>query len=286
MTLLLSLLWLASSCVAEKLTIVPIEHETLTVLGWNRACSVAIDLRGYPFLGDASVQDPVMLRVGSITIAPGSESATAQWLVVGDGVYSWDPAEAAAARAALKQKGYTRAGYSETLRPDPVVDDAELREILLTTAAFRSRAKDLMPAPWRLAEVHYSPVVATCALLAYEKQKIIALRLVRVGNPAVRRDRARAHLLNGLRLLEQGDRVGALAETGIAAATAPDYPVALFHHAEQLCVNGQNDAALDQVAAAIKLDASYKRRAADSKDLRDIAWMPRFKALTAPDEER
>lgn len=280
MTLFSALLWLATSCSARKLTLVPIEHETLSVLGWNRACSVAVDLRGYPFLGDASVQEPVMERVGSITIAPGSEAATAQWLMSGDGVYSWNPASVREAHAVLKQKGYTRTGYSETLRPDPVVDDAELREILLTTAAFRSRAKDLMPAPWRLAEVHYSPVVDTCALLVYDKDKIIALRLVRIENPAVRRDRARAHMLNGMRLLDAGDRLGALAETGIAASTAPDYPSALFHHAEQLCVNGQNDAALDKLAAAIKLDPSYKDKALRSRDFRDIEWMPRFKALT------
>jgi hypothetical protein len=280
MTLLCALLWLATTCSARKLTQVPIERNALTVIGWSRACSVAVDLRGYPFLGDASVQEPVMARVGSITIAPGSEAATAQWLVSGDGVYSWTPGAVREAHAALKEKGYTRSGYAETVRPEPVFDDPSLREILLTTAAFRSRAKDLMPAPWRMAEIHYSPVVATCALIVYEKDKIIALRLIRVGNPAVRRERAHAHLENGLRLLENGDRLGALAETGIAAKTAPDYPAALFHHAAQLCVNGQDVAALDELAAAIKLDTSYKRKARDSRDFSDIAWMPRFKALT------
>jgi hypothetical protein len=277
---LLLLLWLAAPARAEKRILVPIERQTLAVIGWNRSCSVAFDIRGYPFLGDASIQDPVQTRVGSLGIAPGSEEARSRVLVSRDGVDSWSANLVRDAYAKLKAEGYTRQGYDESVRPEEIVDDPSLRDILLTTAAFHTRAKDLLPAPWRLAEVHYTPVVATCALLVYQKDRIFALRLVRVENPAVRRDRARAHLENGLRLLEPGDRLGALAETGIAAKMTPDWAPALFHHAEQLCVNGQTEAALDELAAAVKADPAYKQKAADSKDFADIAWMPRFKSLT------
>ena len=158
------------SLAAVQHRIVPIHHESLKVLGWNRECSVAITYLGFPFLGDASIQDPVKTRIGTLTIAPGAESSAPRWLVSADGVTSWNHFAAADSERDLKKEGYARPGWRETVRPEPVIEDPDLQQLLLSTATFHTNAPDMpmgFPGTWRLAQVHYAPIASTCGLLVF-----------------------------------------------------------------------------------------------------------------------
>ena len=53
--ILLSLLFLASPARAQA-----VDRETLRLIGWNKACSVAVERLGYPELGQHSVVAPLV----------------------------------------------------------------------------------------------------------------------------------------------------------------------------------------------------------------------------------
>lgn len=280
--LALAALLAADAFAAKPKPIVPIHHETLVVHGWNRECSVAVSYLGFPFLGDAVVADPVRSLIGTLTIPPGSEQPVEEWQVQREGARTWQPLSAADSEASLK-KSHPLPGWREQIRPDPVVEDLNLPELILSAAPFKTKAPDLPGPPWRLWEVRYSPVSSSCALLVYrdasQAQDFFDLKLVRVGNAGVRRERSRAHLTNALRLFERGDRVGAIEEAAISAKMAPDWGLARYHNAALLCLNGQPDPAFEELEAALALDKTLKKKARADKDFADIAWIPRFKDL-------
>lgn len=264
---------------------VPVDSETVKVLGWNNDCSVAVERLGFAALGDAISGDPVVTQIGTLTIDPGAEKARADWQMDADGARTWSRADAAQAETNLREDGYVRFGRRETVRPLTLVPGDEFAALLVSTAAFQTRAKDFpegYPGRWRLARVDYSPVLASCALLTFQDApgKLFQLRLIRVPNVVARKDRARAHLGEAHRLLDEADRAGALAETTIAAEVCPEDPLSRYRHSLQLLLDGQTAPSLDELAAAVALDPSFKKRARNDKDFQDIAWMPRFQEIT------
>ena len=268
---------------------VDVDRETLTVLGWNKDCSVAISHLSYPVVGSAISDEPVITKLGTLTIAPGKEKAAADWRIQWEGRRSWQPAEYAESKAELAKQGYTNKGWHEVVRAAPVAPDRDVPRLILTTDTFRTAAAGFpkaFPSRWRMSHVYYSPLDAACALLIFEDKKAVAAhaayeyRLIRVGNPGIRADRALAHLTNGLLLLERGDRAGALEETQIAVQMAPDDASSRYQYARQLALNGKGDAAMDELAAAVKLEKSYKRKARGEPDFEDLSWIPRFKEIT------
>lgn len=261
------------------------DHETFRVLGWNRKeCSVAVAHYAFPRLGDAIADQPIMTRIGRLSLAPGGEEAQETWLEKAAGKNSWDAPAAEEALAALKKSRHVLPGYAETLRWEPVVDKRELPRLLLTTDTFRTGARDWPPAAYRLAAVHYSPLSSPCGLLLYRHaglpKDFFQYRLIRIHNPVIRLDRALAHVTNGKLLLERGDAAGALAETAVAAAMAPEYGLARYHHGTMLALHGKTDPALDELATAVGLDPQYRGKARGDRDWESLRWHPRFKELT------
>lgn len=268
---------------AEEAAAPELDHETFFLLGWNKGCSVAIAHYAYPKVGDAIADEPVMTRIGTWTIEPGKETAVAHWEFEADGRRSFDPDAARKAKAELAKKGYTMSGYKEIVRADPVVEKRDLPRLILSTDTFRSRSTATYPeAGWRLSSVYYN-TVATCGLLVYrelgQRKDFYKEVLVRIETPRIRQDRAIAHMTNGLLLLEQGDRAGAVAETAIAARMAPDFAEARYKHAALLNLDGQTDSAVDELAAALQIDPSLREKAGKDPDFESLRGFPRFDQL-------
>lgn len=282
---LLPLLLLAARAVAATNQAVSIDSETVRVIGWNNDCSIALSHLGFAPLGQAILGDPVMSRVGTLTIAPGAEKAKAAWGVEEDGVGTWTAVAASDTEKGLRDEGYVRRGWIETIRPETITSDDSGR-LLVSTGAFQTRSTDFpagYPGRARLATIDYSPETAACALLVFQDASgklRYAPRLIRVGSVTARKDRARAHLAQAWLLLDAGDRAGALQETAIAAAVCPEDALSRYRHSLQLLLDGQTEPALDELEAAAKLDPSFKKRARQDKDFKDAAWMPRFKEIT------
>lgn len=261
-----------------------VDHETLSVIGWNNACSIALVHSAFPVLGTDVVDDPISARVAKLTIAPGEIVAKTESLLWLDGSFSWKPAEVKAAVENLKKAGYGESGYQETIRPDPIGPQPGLEELLLSTQAFSASAPSGWPSPeFRLSKVFYSPLT-TCALLTYRRadapKDFFAYALTRVGDPRVRTVRSRAHVSNGLLLLKDGDIEGALAETKISAAVAPDHALARYHHAALLSLTGSLEEALRELGEAISRDKKYRALARQNKDFDSLWKDKRFKVLT------
>lgn len=288
-SLLSALVLFAPAVAGAQSGFITVDHEKLAVLGWTKDCSVALSHLGYPAIGAAIADEPIRTRLGALTIAPGSEQARSDLRIDWDGARSWQPSVYAEARSDLKAEGYRQKGWKETLRPDPVVAERDLPRLITTTDTFRSQNADWpdgFPGRWRLSEVYYSPLDASCGLLVFLDTKAAAAkpfytyRLIRIGNPGIRSDRALAHVTNGLLLLQNGDRDGALAETAIAAEMAPDYAPARYQRASMLALGGQGDAAVDELSAAVALEPNYRVKARHDENFADIRWMPKFQDLT------
>lgn len=261
-----------------------VEREKLDFLGWNKACSVAIAHYGYPKRGDGIEDDPVMTRIGTLTIAPGREAAKARWSAAWEGQFTWRGADAARLREDLKRAGYASPGVAETVLPGPVPPDWDLERVLLSTQTFRTKAPSGFPGPgWRLASVRYSPL-GSCALLVYAKEgasrDFFTPLLIRVGNPAARLERAAGHVTNAVLLFQNGDAAGGLAETATAVQMNPDSAPAHYHRAAMLALTGSNEEALPELAAAVRLEPKYRQKARTDKDFESLTSMPRFKELT------
>lgn len=258
-------------------------RETLELLGWNKACSVAVSHLGYPAVGDAIADEPVMTRIGALTIAPGEESARPEWLCSWEGRRSWDAEEAADARAALAKRGYALPGFTERLRP-PVAPERDLPRLILSTDSFRTQSPGPFPGDgWRLDRVYYSPLASTCGLLVWrkdgEKKDFFKLLLLRVGNPAIRFDRAVSRVTNARLLQEKGALPEGLQDAADAAAMAPEHSDTRYHHAALLHLSGKIEASVDELAEAVKIDKRLARRARGDKDFRGLSWHPRFRAV-------
>jgi hypothetical protein len=284
---LLLLLLLPASARAASREIVPpvIDHETLTIVGWDKNCAVALSHLRYPVLGSAIADEPVKTELGVVRIAPGREHAAVAWRVDWEGKRSWKPGVYAQARADLTVEGFSNPGWPETVRTG-TAEARDLPRLLTTTDTFKTRGEDFPdPARWRLASVYYSPLDAVCGLLVFEDTKakpgkpFYQYRLVRINNHSIRTDRALAHDTNAMLLLANGDRVGALAETEIAAKMAPDYSTARYLYARMLSLNGKGERAIDELEAAAALDPLLKTKARHEPDFEDLHWMPRYQDL-------
>lgn len=259
--------------------------ETFELIGWNKQCSVAVSHLGYPKVGEAIADEPLMTRLGTLTIPAEGREVSAHWLLELDGRGSWNPPAAAAARESLKKAGYTRPGFPETVRDAPVVQERDLPRLLSTTDTFKAAGAGFPPPPpWRLARVHYAPFSSACALFVYTRgsaaQPFHKLFLLRIGNPTIRFDRADAHVTNALLLFEKGRLTEAIDEAQIAAALAPEQSLSRYTYGELLALDGEVEAALAELAAAIKIDPANKRKARKDKDWDALKRDRRFKDLT------
>jgi hypothetical protein len=276
---MLSLLLLLASS-ASALTA---DHEKFEYLGWNKQCSVAFAQYVYPKLGEAMVDDPIETRIGTLTIPPAGQLPVPAPTLSLTGPRSWEPAQAVKAKAKLKKDGWSLQGFTETLRPEPVVELRDLPRLLLSTDTFRTRAQGFPQKPWRLSTIYYAPFASECALLLYTqgegKKMFYKPMLIRVGNPIIRDDRALAHITNGLLLLERGDAPGALAEERIAAVMDPEYGPARYHHAALLTLNGKFEPAIDELAEAVRIEPLNGPKAKKDRDFDGLRWHPRFKEL-------
>lgn len=257
------------------------------LVGWNKACSVAVSNLGYPKLGEAIVGDPIKTRIGTLTIAPGKDKAKAAWKANWDGRGSWRPDYAESALKELATAGYALPGIQEVLVPERYEGDPELRRVLLSTAAFKTSAAAGIPksaASLKLAYVLYSPLTSGCGLLVFSKggtRGPFEPVLARVYNAGARHERARAHLKAADLLYGNGDARGALEETAAAAALAPESPAARYGHAAMLGRFGYRAQALPELEASLALDPALKDKARKDEDFDSLRDEPRFKTLVA-----
>ena len=268
---------------AQNADEISIDHETWSVIGWNDACGVAFDHFYYPKLGAAIVSEPVSTHIGTANIRAGSEKYTARWTLQADGRLSWDALLVAKTEKDLKDAGYTRAGYPETVQDAPIGDQPLLAETLLSTATLSARLKSGWPGPeWRWAGGSYSPL-GTCALLSYEKRdrpRHYRLLLLRVYNPRARLDRAYAHASNARLLFNAGNLAVAAPEAETAAKLAPELPIARYEHAAMLALSGNPNEAVDELSVAIKLEPKYGARARGDIDFADLKDRQDFQEIT------
>lgn len=257
-----------------------IEREEYAVIGWDAGCGVAVERYAYPVFGQAIHGEPVVTRLGTLSIKPGENRVRTHWALEADGPNTWDQRAIARTKRELRKKGYDRPGYPERIRDAPAADAPGTRDVLLSTETLAARPEFWPDASWRLGAAHYNPLT-TCALLVYEKAgERYKFILTRVYNPAVRDERARAHAANGRLLFDSGDLDGALAETGIAAALAPEVPLVRYHHAANLALTGRLSAAVAELKAVIKLDPRYAKRAAEDLDFESLRPRQDFQKLT------
>ncbi|MFI5363297.1 MAG: TPR end-of-group domain-containing protein [Elusimicrobiota bacterium] len=276
----------ASAAAAPVKDVVPIDHETWAVIGWNDGCGVAFEHFAYPKLGAEIASDPISTRIGTAVIPPGREKSVENWALEADGSLSWDQTLVENTRKDLKAGGFVRAGYVETIRDDAAAANRpRLAQTLLSTTTLSTRLTSGWPGPeWRWAGAGYSPL-GTCALLAFARRappSRYRLLLVRVYNPRARGDRAYAHASNARLLFEAGDLDAAAAEAATAAGLAPDLPIARYERAAMLALTGNANEAVDELTAAIKLEPRYAAKALDDPDFSDLKEREDFRQLTAP----
>ncbi|HAZ09377.1 MAG TPA: hypothetical protein DCZ01_12860 [Elusimicrobia bacterium] len=279
--LLLSLLTVAPAS-AQNINDIRQARQEWRTIGWNNACSVALVHLAYPRLGDAIQSEPIMTRVGTLSIAPAEETATLRWALEADGALSWDARALAAAERSLREADYTRAGFRETIRPGPDADQPGLAATLHSTSTLAARARGGWPAPgWRWAGAEFNPL-ATCALLVYEdasRGSFYRFHLVRVYDARARIERARAHTTNARLLFDAGDVESAAAEAATGAGLAPELAVTRYHHAAMLAMTGHPNQAMAELAAAVRIDPKYKERARGDRDFDDLAKREDFRLL-------
>lgn len=265
---------------------VEVDREELAIIGWDTACSVAINHLGYPKLGEAIVGEPISTQIGTLTIRPGEQKSAAQWKVDWGGPNSWSAEPAQKAIKDLIAAGYDHRGFMELVRDEPVAGGRDLDEVILSTRNLEATKVQGWPgSEWRVAKIDYNRL-ATCAFLIFEKKgeakPFYRYVLARVYNTQVRSLRSRAHLNNGLLLFGTGDLPGALAETGIAAALYPEAAANRYHYAAMLCLSGYLEEAIAELAEAIKLKPAYREQARKDQDFETVLKHPRFKALMKP----
>jgi tetratricopeptide (TPR) repeat protein len=259
-------------------------RETFELIGWREGCSAAVALYGYPALGQGMTEDPVMTKLGTLTIAPGKAKQDMQWVIALHGPFSWREKEVERAIARLRAQGYAQAGLSEPVGANQVSRVRDLPRLLSSTDTLKPEPGGPWPGRgWRWTEIRYNPL-ATCALLMYERREsgvlLHSFMLARLGNPAARADRAGAHVTNGLLIFELGDLSGAVSELEIASKLSPDNAAARYHHAALLALTGSDDQALDELEAAVGLNPEFKAKARKDQDFETLRGAQRFRDLT------
>jgi hypothetical protein len=260
-------------------------RETFEVIGWREGCSAAVALYGYPALGGAGIsEDPVMTKIGTLTIAPGKKAQDLQWVIGLHGPFSWREKEVQRMIARLRAEGYTQPGIAELVGANQVAKVRDLPRLLLSTDTLKPEPGGPWPRRgWRWTEVRYNPL-ATCALFLYERKEsgvtLHSFLMARLGNPAARADRAAAHVTNGLLIFELGDLSGAVSELDIASRLSPDNAAARYHHAALLALTGSDEQALDELEAAVGLNPEFKAKAKKDQDFETLRGVQRFRDLT------
>lgn len=248
---------------------IDIEREEYAIIGWNDACSVAIERYAYPVLGQAIHGEPITSRVGTLAIVTAKPTVETRWVFEADGTHTADPRLIAGIRKKLLKTGHDRPGFTERIRAARTIAGPSTADVILSTATLEARP-DFWPdtRDWRWGRTYYNPL-STCALLVYEqigqrdRYKFI---LTRIYNASARVDRGRAHTTNGRLLFNDGDLADALAETEIGARMAPEIGATRYHYAALLSLNGRLDEAMAELLAAIKLDESFRAKAANDFD--------------------
>jgi tetratricopeptide (TPR) repeat protein len=260
-----------------------IDHETWSVIGWNDACGVAYEHYYYPKLGAEMASEPISSQIGTAEIPPGLEKPATTWILDASGRLSWDERAAANTVKQLKSAGYTQPGFPETIQDGPIGDQPGLAETILSTSTLQARVKSGWPGPeWRWTGGSYGPL-GDCALLSYEKRdnpRHYRLILLRVYNMRARRDRSYAHATNARLLFNAGNLTAAAPEAETASRLDPDLPIARYEHAAMLTLTGNPNEAVDELAAAVKLDPKYGKKASEDLDFEDLKDRQDFQELT------
>lgn len=282
MRALLFLLLLAAPAAA-----LDIEREEYALVGWNNACSVAVERYAYPMLGQAIHGEPITSRVGTLAIVTSRPVVETRWVYEADGANTYDKVAIAAFRRKLRKAGFDRPGFSETIRDAVTVESPGSAEVILSTAILEARP-DFWPDTneWRLGHAHYNPL-STCALLVYEKigeRDRYKFILTRIYNANARPERGRAHTTNGRLLFNSGDLAGALAESEIGARTAPEVGGTRYQHAAMLALNGRLNSAMAELLAAVKLDDRFAAKAAEDEDFDSLRVRQDFQELILKQE--
>ncbi len=268
---------------------IDIEREEYKIVGWNNACSVAVERYAYPVLGQAIQGEPITSRIGTLAIVTERPVVETRWVLEADGANTHDKAAIAAFRRKLRKAGFDRPGFSETIRDAHTVESPGSAEVILSTAILEARP-DFWPdtAQWRLGYVHYNPL-GTCALLVYDRigeRDRFKFILTRVYNASARAERGRAHTTNGRLLFNAGDLRAALAETEIGARMAPEVGGTRYHYAAMLAMNGRLSPAMAELLAAVKLDEVFAAKAADDADFDSLRVRQDFRELILKEKRR
>jgi len=261
---------------------VEVEREEYRIIGWNNACTVAVERYAYPMFGQAIHGEPISTRVGTMAIVTAQPVVETRWVFQADGVNTYDKVGVAGFRKKLRKAGYDRPGFAETIRNAPAADTAGAAEVILSTAILEARP-DFWPdtREWRLGWIHYNPLT-TCALLVYDKigeRARFKFLLTRIYNPSSRSERGRAHTTNARGLFNNGELAAALAEAEIGAGTAPEVGGTRYQHAAMLVLSGRLNKAMEELQAAIKLDERFIAKAADDLDFESLHVRQDFRGL-------
>ncbi len=259
-----------------------IEREEYKIIGWNDACSVALEHYAFPKLGEAIQDDPVMTRVGTLSITAQKPAAETRWALEADGANTYDEPAIRRIRRELREAGYNRTGFDEIIPASATAGPPGSVEIILSTAVLGARSGSWPDAQqWRWGRAHYNPL-GTCALLVYEKigeRDRFQFLLTRIDNARARSDRGRAHATNGRRLFHNGDLDGALAETEIGAKLAPELADTHYHHAAMLALTGRIDDAMRELLISAKIDRRFVEKAAKDEDFDSLRGRQDFQEL-------
>ncbi len=277
MILLTALLLLAAPAAALN-----VEREEYKIIGWNDACSVAIEHYAFPKLGEAIQGDPIMTRVGTLSIVAGKPDVETRWALEADGVNTYDEPGINRLRKELREAGHNRPGFDEMILASTTAGSPSSAKVILSTAALQART-DVWPDTrrWRWGRAHYNPL-GTCALLIYEKigeRDRFKFLLTRSDNARARSDRGRAHVNNGRRLFHNGDLDGALAETDIGAKLAPELADTRYPHAAMLALAGRLDDAMRELLIAVRIDRRSIQKAAKDEDFDSLRNRQDFQEL-------
>lgn len=259
-----------------------IDREEYLIIGWNNACSVAVERYGFPRLGEAIQDDPITSRIGTLSIVTDQPIVETRWILEADGANTYDKPALARIRKSFRKAGYDRKGFNEMIIASQTVTPSKSAEVILSTAILEARP-DFWPdtREWRWGRAHYNPL-STCALLVYEKlgaRDRYKFILTRIYNPSARADRGRAHTTNARLLFNAGDLAGALIESQIGARTAPEVGGTRYQHAAMLTLSGRLDDAMRELLAAAKIDPRFTIKAAKDEDFDSLRNRQDFQEL-------
>lgn len=258
-------------------------YDEFIFLGWDRACSAAIQYFSYPPTGESLQGQPDTWSIGTLTIAPGASVVDKSWSYQGISQKAWDKSAAERSTAELLRASYKNAGHLERIRTAPVADRPGLSAVIHSTAAFTlGYAPQWPPERYKLYRVHYHPL-GDCALILF--RDILSPRdsyrynLVRLQNPGARRTRARAHATNAIMLYQKSDIYAAEEELAIAVEMDPHYPLALYYHALLLANHGRFEDSLDRLQEAVRRNAKYREQARAAIEFESVRKTQRFREI-------